>query len=111
VLWLFPAPVANTIIKKDLKATSQDKFLLGIEKIAIRILGLYLLYHGISDLVGIYTSYYQAIDMFGRDVKFSGKERYIIGFVLTGTKIFLSLLLIIGATGITNLLRKIRYAS
>lgn len=111
LLWLFPAPIANTIIKKDLAVNSQEKFLVGIEKIAIRILGIYLLYHGITDLAAQYASYHQTAEMFGKNINFSGKERFTIGFIVTGIKIFLSLLLILGATGITNILRKARNAS
>lgn len=111
LLWLFPAPIANTIIKNDLAANTQDKFLVGIEKVAIRILGLYLLYHGITDLVAHYASYHQATEMFGKNINFSGKERFTIGFIVTGVEIFLALLLILGATGITNILRKARNAS
>lgn len=109
-LWLFPAPIANTIIKKDLAVKSQDKFLVGIEKVAIRILGLYLLYHGITDLAAQYASYHQATEMFGSNVNFSGKERFTIGFIVTGVEIFLALLLILGAEGITNIIRKARNA-
>lgn len=111
LLWLLPAPIANTIIKKDLAVNTQDKFLVGIEKIAIRILGLYLLYHGITDLVAHYASYHQAAEIFGKNINFSGKGRYTIGFIVTGVEIFLALLLILGAAGITNILRKARNAS
>lgn len=111
LLWLFPARIANTIIKKDLATNTQDKFLVGIEKVAIRILGLYLFYHGITDLIAHYASYHQAAEIFGKNINFSGKERYTIGFIVTGVKIFLALLLILGAAGITNMLRKARNAS
>lgn len=111
LLWLFPAPIANTIIKKDLPANSQERFLSGIEKIAVRVLGLYLLYHGITDFVSQYASYHHATEMFGKNVNFSGKERYTIGFIVTGVEILLALLLMLGATGITNVLRKARNAS
>jgi hypothetical protein len=111
LLWLFPAPIANTIIKNDLLTKSDEKFLVGVEKVAIRVLGLYLIYHGITDFVSHYASYHQATEMFGKNVNFSGKERYTIGFVVAGVKIFLALLLMLGAAGITNMLRKARSAS
>lgn len=111
VLWLFPASVASTIIKNDLKVISQDELLLGIEKVGIRLLGLYLLYHGLSDLVANYISYNQAIEMFGDNVKHSGQYKIKISFIITGIEIFMSLLLILGAAGITNIIRKLRYAS
>jgi hypothetical protein len=111
VLWLFPAPITNTIIRKDLPTKSQEKFLVGVEKIAIRVLGLYLLYHGITDSASHYASYHQASEMFGNNVNFSGKERFTIGFIVTGVEIVLALLLMLGAAGITNLLRKARNAS
>lgn len=111
MLWLFPAPIANTIIKKDLPNKSEEKFLLGIERIAIRVLGLYLLYHGITDFVSHYASYHQAVEMFGKNVNFAGKEKFAIGFIVTGVEIVLALLLMLGATGIVNILRKARNAS
>jgi hypothetical protein len=111
VLWLFPAPIANTIIKKDLPNKSEEKFLLGVEKIAIRVLGLYLLYHGITDFASQYASYHQATEMFGKNINFSGKERFTIGFIVTGVQIMLALLLMLGAAGISNILRKARNAS
>jgi hypothetical protein len=111
ILWLFPAPIANTIIKKDLPTKLDSKFLVGVENIAIRVLGLYLLYHGITDFVSQYASYYQATEMFGKNVNFSGKERFTIGFIVTGVQIVLALLLMLGAAGITNMIRKARNAS
>jgi hypothetical protein len=111
LLWLFPTPIANTIIRKDLPAKSQEKFLVGVEKIAIRVLGLYLLYHGITDFASQYAAYHQAVEMFGKNVNFSGKERFTIGFIVIGVEIVLALLLMLGAAGITNMLRKARNAS
>lgn len=111
LLWLFPARVTDTIIKDDLKPTPNNEFLLGIEKVGIRILGLYLLYHGISDLVANYASYRQAIGMFDVNISFASKDRYITAFITTGVEILMSFLLILGASGITNIIRKIRYAS
>jgi hypothetical protein len=49
--------------------------------------------------------------MFEKNVNFSGKERFTIGFIVTGVEIVLALLLMLGAAGITNLLRKARNAS
>lgn len=110
-LWLFPTPIANTIIKKDLPSKSEEKFLVGVENIAIRLLGLYLLYHGITDFALQYASYHQATEMFGKNVNFSGKERFAISFIVTGAEIVLALALVLGAAGITNILRKARNAS
>lgn len=111
LLWLFPASIASTIIKKDLPTKSEEKFLVSVEKIAIRVLGLYLFYHGIMDLVSQYASYHQATEMFGKNLNFSGKERFTIGFIVIGIKIVLALLLMLGAAGISGLLRKARNAS
>jgi len=111
LLWLFPAPVASTIIKNDLTVTSQDKLLPGIEKVGIRLLGIYLLYQGITGLISNYASYSQAIEMFGENIKFGGNEKYRFNFIGMWVEIFLSILLILGASGIANVIRKIRYAS
>jgi len=111
LLWLFPAPVASTIIRNDLTPASQDQLLIGIEKIGIRLLGIYLLYEGVTGLVSNYISYNRAIETFGEHVEFNGKEGFKFKFVAMWVEMFLSILLILGASGITNTIRKIRYAS
>ncbi len=102
LLWLFPAPVANTIIRNDLTPASRDELLIGIEKIGIRILGIYLLYEGATGLLSNYISYYisynRAIETFGEYVEFNGKEGFRFKFVAMWVEVILSILLILGAS-------------
>jgi len=111
LLWFFPAPVANTIIKEELNVAPQNEFLRGIENIGIRILGLYLLYHGISDLVYNYISYRQEAEMLRENINIFGKGSTKAAFIVTGIEIIISIILIIGANVISTMIRKIKFAS
>ena len=109
-LWLFPAPVTNTIIKEDITKNINNGFLLDLEKIGIRILGLYLLYHGISDLVTNISAYSLDNKMLGENMKFLNKK-YTTLFVATAIEIIMSIFLIFGTSTITNCIKKFKYAS
>ena len=113
-LWFFPAPVASTIIKEDIKNKSNNEFIQGLEKIGIRILGLYLLYFGISDLVTNISSYSLDVRMLGENIKFSNKN-YTTLFIATGVEIIMSIFLILGSSTISNFINKLykkyKYAS
>ena len=110
-LWLFPAPVANTIIKDDINDFSNSNFLQGIEKIGIRLLGLYLLYYGISDLVNNIISYKQEIALMSENFKIYGKGSYKVAFIVTAIEVVISIFLIFGSNTISNFINKFKYAS
>ena len=94
----------------ELDSRETSELLLGLERVGIRILGIYLLYHGISDLVTNLTSYRQAVAM--RDIAFSKVEvsNIKVALIATGAELFMAIFLILGAKGVTNIVRKIRYA-
>lgn len=110
-LWLFPAPITNTVIKDDLKEISHNDFLQGLEKIGIRLLGLFLLFYGLSDLVWNILSYRQAVEAISANFNIYGKGNYTATFIVTGIEIIMSIILIVGSNTISNFIRKIRYAS
>ena len=111
LLWFFPAPVANTVIKNDLEVTSKNDFIHGIENIGIRILGIYLLYHGISDLVFNIMSYRQEIELVRENINILGKGNTKVALIVTGVEIILSIFLIFGANVISTFIRRIKFAS
>ena len=111
LLWFFPAPVANTIIMNDMNKLSNSNFLQGLEKIGIRLLGFYLLYYGISDLVNNILSYKQEIALMSENFNIYGKGSYKTAFVVTGIEIVISLFLIFGSNTISNFINKFKYAS
>ncbi len=111
LLWLLPAPIANTVIRNDLDTASIENILPGIETIAIRVMGIFLLYNCISHLVSNYLSYQQASSMNSNLYKFLGSENYSIAYYVIGTETVMAFGLILGAKGIVNLIHKIRYAS
>ena len=110
-LWFFPAPVANTIIKKDSEVLSQNQFLLSLENIGIRILGLYLLFQGISDLVYNVIKYRQELEIISQNIQIFGKGNTTAALIVTGIEILISIFLIFGANLITNTIRKVKHAS
>lgn len=111
ILWLFPSSVASTVIRKDLDSSSSDQVLLGIEIIAIRAMGIFLLYHCLSNLVSNSLSYKQAISMNSSFPGFAGTEHYSIAFYVIGVEVVMAIGLILGSKGIVNLFGKIRHAS
>jgi len=111
ILWLFPSRVASTIIQRDIDPKAMDQLLIDIETIAIRLMGLILLYHCISNLTSNYLNYKQAMSMNSGSSVFMGSEIYSIGFYVTGIETVMAIGLIIGSKGIVNLVHKIRYAS
>ena len=111
LLWFFPVPVANTIINEESNVAPRNDFLREIENIGIRILGLFLLYHGISDLVYNYLSYRQEAEMLRENINILGKGNTKAALVVTGVEIVISIFLILGANIISTMIRKIKFAS
>ena len=110
LLWLFPARVTNTIVMNESRDSDKSELLLDLEKIGIRVMGIYLLYHGISDLVANFTSYRYALSMFEGTIGSPDMSKYYVSFIATAVELFMSLFLILGTKGISNAIRKIRYA-
>lgn len=111
ILWLLPTSIANTVIRNDLDTVSIENILPGIETIAIRVMGIYLLYQCISYTVSNYLSYQQISAMNSGITNFLGSDKYTIGFYVVGVETVMAIGLILGAKGIVSTIKKIRYKS
>ncbi len=109
ILWLLPSSVANTVIRKGLDTPSTEGILSEIEVIAIRVMGIFLLYNCISHFVSNYLSYQQALSMNAGITNFHGGEKYSIGFYVIGVEAAMAIGLILGSSGVVNLVNKIRH--
>lgn len=110
-LWLLPSKVASTIIQSDFKPSNTNEFLIGLEGVAIRILGFYFLYICLTSFLNTYISYSQTLEQNDFDEMFSGRKNYYLLFATQGVEFILSILLIFGSKTIVRFVRKLRYAS
>lgn len=107
ILWLFPAPVTNTLLQKgtaedDANQTWPAK----LERIGISLLGLWLLYRAISDLV-YHLMVYRA--QHNSPLFPSGYSEFPAYMTATLVELVFALFLIFGARGISRLLHQLRY--
>lgn len=109
LLWLFPARIADSVFRTETDNPGRDEWLQGFESIGIRLLGVYLLYHACSDLAHNAAGYVRVREAFPG---LAGGElfRLRVGMAVNGVQVAIAAWLIIGARGISNLLRRIRYA-
>ena len=110
-LWLFPASVANTVIRKDFEVSLNKNIIQEIEVIGIRILGFYLLYLGISDLFFNILTYKHEMEIIGNDNNFFSKGNIKVAIIVTCIEISIAVGLIFGSKIISTLIRKIKFAS
>ena len=104
IFWLMPSAIASTVITLQNTTSDTHSLLDGIEKIAIRILALFLFYNGVVELFETYLMYRQDI-ISGVDAK-----NFNYTFVIIALKITLAIGLFLGSTGIRTLIRKLRYS-
>ncbi|NQY26729.1 MAG: hypothetical protein HRT92_06070 [Piscirickettsiaceae bacterium] len=107
LLWLAPASIANMIIKNELPHQEINPLLEGMEVLAIRLMGLFIFYQGLIDLLQTFLSYRQYSSL---NLDYSAENHQIIYLVIL-CQILLATGLIIGAHGIKSIFHKIRYAS
>jgi len=106
-LWLFPSPVTNTLFRAA--EGRQDKtpdWAAKLEVIGVALLGLWLLFRALSDLV------YHLVTLRARAQAVSyGMEYSEFGayFVATLVELAFALFLLFGARGIVRLLHQVRY--
>lgn len=107
ILWLYPAPVTNTLLQKgtaedDANQTWPAK----LERIGISLLGLWLLYRAIPDLI-----YHLMVYRAQQDSPLypSGYSEFPAYMTATLAELVFALFLIFGARGISRLLHKLRY--
>jgi hypothetical protein len=107
-LWFFPSRVANTIVRSDPASKSMEAgWAPELESIGVALLGLFLLYRAVSDLV-YYVMEHQA------KAAMLGNVRALDDFnaLMTATivEFVFALILMLRAEGIVSLLRKARGA-
>lgn len=103
-LWFAPLKIANTIIKDAPLVENTDRFLRGLERAAIALMGLYLLYRGLSDLV-FHLSYEQRMfELLGQGHQRTADRH--ASLIMSYFEIALSLVFILGAKTIVIALRK-----
>lgn len=107
-LWLFPKPLADRFVDVPLPQASRDEWLLGLERLGIRLMGLSLLYFAVSSLVSGYAGYVHAKEAVGTG--FAGEFRYNIAFWVDVLEIVMAMALILGARGLTSLFHGLHYA-
>lgn len=102
-LWLFPTMVVNTIVlpSLDLKNIGGE-WDTKAERIGVTILGLFLLFRALSDLVFNVASY--IIDAPAVKIQMN----FQVAMITTIVEFILAVFLMLGSTGITNTIRKLR---
>ncbi len=102
-LWLFPAKVADTIVLPNVDIKNVDgEWDAKVERIGVTILGIFLLYRALSDVAFNVTGYVTNAPTIRNQVDFQAS------LAATTLEFILALFLVLGASGITNTLRKLR---
>ena len=107
-LWLFPAPVTNTVFRKDSKdSAAEPRWAAELQVVGVSLLGLWLLYRAISDLVYhlmVYRTRTQSTDFYT-----DGYTEFPAFMVATLVEFVVAVFLLFGARGIVRVLRQVRY--
>lgn len=108
-LWMFPLTIARRLVafrepgEVDVKSASVDQ----IQTIAFSVLGLYLLYYVLSDIV--YWGFILFISLRDNVIPIELSINQIGLILATVVELIFVLFLLLGARGIVMLLRKFRY--
>lgn len=107
LLWLFTAPISNTLFKAEVTSGADfHPWLTRLETIGIGLLGLFLGFYAISDLVYHLVTLVQL----GPPSDFElGYAEFPAYFIATLIEVGLALWLIFGARGIARMLHSLRY--
>lgn len=109
LMWSFPRTITNRIFEKDLEASGSNRVAEEIERIAVTILGLILLFFALSDLtfnfvyvyftnkenMGVITSFRISPEDWG----------HIIGTIV---EIVFALIILLKAKGVVHFIRRLR---
>jgi hypothetical protein len=102
LLWFFPATVANTVIRSKLPAkTGKNDFARDLEQIGVSLLGLFLLYQALSDI--IYHVTFRAL--IGR---VRVPDDFLALMAATTVEFVLALIFVFKARGVVNLMQRMR---
>ncbi len=108
-LWMFPLTIARGLVafrepgEVDVKSASADQ----IQTIAYSVLGLYLLYHVLSDIV--YWGFTLFITLRNSAIPIELSIEQIGLMIATVVELLFVLFLLLGARGMVTLLRRFRY--
>jgi hypothetical protein len=108
-LWMFPLTIARGLVAfrdpgdVEVKSANADQ----IQTIAFSVLGLYLLYHVLSDIV--YWGFILFISLRNNAIPIEISIEQIGLMLATAVELIFVLFLLLGARRIVTLLRKFRY--
>jgi len=104
-LLLFPVTITNKIIKGEKGKKTPTMDILALERVAFSVLGLYLMFRVVSDLVYHGTSIYLAG---GLATYNTGYQHPLALLITTIVEFFFALYLLLGSSGLIRLLDKFR---
>jgi hypothetical protein len=112
VFFLFPATLTNKIMRGERLSEASPAVLFDIERIALSVLGVYLLFHALSGAVFI-SAYFIRVEQLTKTGMLVGQS-HLLGpdkygeIVSVVVEIAVSLWLIFGAKGLVSVFRKFR---
>lgn len=110
MILLYPTSITNRIISEEKDIESQSGALLGLEQVAVSVLGVYLFLQALSD-IAFHITYIVYAEQLGEIGMFSGTVMTVdrvAGIVTTGFELLLAIWLIVGSKGIVKLISRIR---
>lgn len=105
-LWLFPAMVANTIVRFE-STTKESEAGLGyeLERVGVALLGLYLCYRAVSGIIYQAMIYRAKMELLGN---VRTPDEFPAMVATTAIQLVLALLFMLQSRGVVRLLRKAR---
>lgn len=103
-LWFLPVAISNTIIKESPLIEDSDRFFFELQRSALMLMGLYLLYRGITDLIHFYSYESSMYELLGSDHRRTSSEYASI--VAAVAQIGISLFFMFGASALVKLIRR-----
>ena len=101
--WFLPVTIANTIVSPEPIYENQDRFFPELEKIGIVLLGLYLLYFGITSFASHYLTDSKMYELLGNEYQRTVRDH--VSFYTALIQVIVSILIILGAKPIGNFIR------
>lgn len=105
LLWFFPASVANTVVRSSPAKESKANLGYEIERVGVSLLGLYLFYRAVSDIIYEVMKHQAKTALLGN---VRAPDDFPALVTATSIEFVLALLFMLQARGVVNLLRKAR---
>jgi hypothetical protein len=109
VMWFFPGTINNKIMGHDSEPSLNNKTLNELERIAVTVLGLILMFYALSDIT------FHLVYVVAQNIEASAKlNTFMVGaenwglIIATVFEIIFALFLLIKTNGLLLLLRKLR---